>query len=71
MAIFYYDVNILNKADHSVVATAAYDSNESLYSERDDEIKNIVLVILHLNLISLLLLMLLNGLRIVRSYGMK
>ncbi|MDM8365719.1 MobQ family relaxase [Bacillus thuringiensis] len=39
MAIFYYDVNILNKADHSAVATAAYDSDQSLYSERDDEIK--------------------------------
>lgn len=40
MGYFYFSSQILNRANHSAVAAAAYRSGESLYSERDGLTKN-------------------------------
>lgn len=40
MAYFYFNSQILNRANHSAVAAAAYRSGETLYSERDGLTKN-------------------------------
>lgn len=39
MGIFYLDARMVSKAKQSAVAKAAYVSNEKLYSERDEEMK--------------------------------
>lgn len=39
MGIFYFDAKFVSKAKQSAVAKASYVSNEALYSERDEELK--------------------------------